>query len=196
MEREEWIEEELMSAAAILRAYLVRLSEPSAAAWAEMLSLERLEPLVVYELDNETGRKLVRETSRATLVEVKVAAMRVARTLGPQDWPAPRSLLEALRAVRNERVLEWRREHPAPALPAVVTVELTPEQAARNKAEAQRAMAYLREKLGIKAEADAAGKAQRGNVRRAPEGDLAAADARRAELRAQRQRLMEQESEQ
>ena len=196
MQREEWLEEELMSAAAILRAYLVRLSEPSAAAWAEMLSLERLEPLVIYELDNETGRKLVRETSRATLVEVKVAAMRVARTLGPQDWPAPRSLIEALRVVRRERVLAWRSAHPLPALPAKTSAQLSEAQAARNKQEAQRAMAYLREKLGIQAEAEAAGNARRATPRADLEHDLAAADARRAELRAQAQRLMEQESEQ
>jgi hypothetical protein len=195
MMREEWTEEELEIAAQTLRDFLVRLSESSAAAWAEMLSLERLEPLVIYEIDTLTTREIIRESTRPTLLEIKLAAMRVARDLGPRDWPAPRSLIEALRAVRNERVLEWRREHPAPALPAVVTVELTPEQAARNKAEAQRAMAYLREKLGIQAEADAAGKAQRGSVRKAPEGDLAAADARRAELRAQAQRLAAVEEE-
>jgi hypothetical protein len=193
MTRQEWTEEELEIAANTLRDYLVRLSEASAAAWAEMLSLEQLEPLVIHEIDTLTTKHIIRESTRPTLLEIKLAAIRVARELGPRDWPAPRSLVEALRAVRNERVLEWRRAHPAPSLPAVVTVEMTPEQAARNKAEAQRAMAYLREKLGIKAEADAAGKAQRGNVRKAPEGDLAAADARRAELRAQAQRLAAEE---
>ena len=57
-------------------------------------------------------------------------------------------------------------------------------------------MAYLREKLGIQAEAEAAGNARRATPRADLEHDLAAADARRAELRAQAQRLMEQESEQ
>ena len=189
--RPEWTEEELQEAAHILRSFLVRLSESSAAAWAEMLSLERLEPLVIYEIDHHTGQRIIRESARPTLLEVRLAAIRVARDLGPGDWPAPRSLIEALRAVRLERVRAWRRDHPAPMLPPVAS--LSAEEIERNRLEAQRALRFLREKLGVAREA-AAGEAAIDAERRAREtrplsDDRAAADARRAELRQQALRV-------
>jgi hypothetical protein len=182
-------QEELKVCAETLRAFLPRMSMQTAEAWSEMVALERLPLRTVVELDTHTGDVVERMTHSPTIAEVRAAAMRVARTMGPQDWPSPRALLEAVRAVRRELLAEERSTKPMPALPAKAS--LSDEDHARNKARARETVAYLREKLGIIQEASEVD-VQGSDVRlhTPTEEDVRKAEARRAELRRQAAMLM------
>lgn len=181
-------QEELKLCAETLRAFLPRISVQTAEAWSEMVALERLPLRTVIEMDNVTGQVVERVTHSPTIAEVRAAAMRVARTMGPQDWPSPRALLEAVRGVRRELIAEERAAKPMPALPAKAS--LSEADHARNKQRARGTVAYLREKLGIMQEAsevDVQGSDVRFHTPTAE--DVRRAEARRAELRAQAELL-------
>lgn len=176
--------EEMKRCAEMLRAFLPRMSMATAEAWTEMVALERLPLRTVTEIDNLTGDVVQRVTHSPTIAEVRAAAMRVARSLGPQDWPSPRALLEAVRAVRQELIAEERAAKPTPALAAKAS--LSEADHARNKQRARETVAYLKEKLGIMqdaSEVDVQGSDVR--LREPTAEELRKAEVRRAELRAQ-----------
>lgn len=182
-------QEELKRCAETLRAFLPRMSMQTAEAWTEMVALERLPLRTVTEIDNVTGDVVQRVTHSPTIAEVRAAAMRVARSMGPQDWPSPRALLEAVRGVRRELIAEERAAKPLPALPAKASLSDADHE--RNKQRAQQTVAYLREKLGIMqdaSEVDVQGSDVR--LREPTAEDVRKAEARRAELRAQAEMLL------
>lgn len=181
-------EDELERCAETLRSFLPRMSMQTALAWSEMLALERVELLTVREVDSMTGEVIERETVGLTLTEVRVAAMRVAREMGPQDWPAPRTLIDACRAVRRERVREQRKERPLQQIPA--RASLSDAERDRNAQRARETMAYVKEKLGIAFDVQQRNKPEPVRLVEVSAEERARVEARRAELRAQAAMLM------
>ena len=186
-------ERERAEMARLLRAFLPRMSEATAQAWTEMICAERAAPITVHEKRNGQYVPIVLRVY--TQEELRVACMAVARTMGPNDWPAPKLILDELARERRRQVAaeaeEMREQQPRLALPE--RTERDDAKIEQAKREAQKILAYLAEKVSIQHELRRQGGAAKPSIGPTLSDDIEAANARRAELRRQAEDLIKRD---
>lgn len=190
--------------AGTMRAALPQLREDTARSWAKwILGLTAPAPITVG-LARAGGAKAVL-ARRYTRDELEVACLRVADQLKRGEWPILRDITEALRLVRRERAeaeqIASQRLDLA-ALPA--TAGRTDEERAKTAEKARKARGWLEQRLGRLGDLAGDVGRPRGRDREAAPvavprvesaEERARAEARRAVLREQAERLAAESGE-